>query len=169
MNIINKLAVRNIPNLRNRTILKPRKIRTAGLSASATVFWNVKKTNTKTTFPRKTTMIILRRISLVKKLFPYCLSSIHTAILLRHFFYDSTIVPFDEDILDKLSTEQYVLQLQKVMKKLKPYERKIIYQLFWNRKSQNELAINYGISQQTMNEKVNRILAKMLKMMKIEK
>ena len=85
------------------------------------------------------------------------------------FFYDSTIVPFEEAILEKLSTEQYVLQLQKIMKKLKPYEREIIFQLFWNRKSQNELAINYGISQQTMNEKVNRILVKMLKMIKIEK
>jgi len=55
------------------------------------------------------------------------------------------------------------------MKKLKPYEREIIFQLFWNRKSQNKLAINYGISQQTMNEKVNRILVKMPKMIKIEK
>jgi len=85
------------------------------------------------------------------------------------FFYDSMIVPFDEVILEKISTEKYVLQLKKVMKKLKPYEREIIFQLFWNRKSQNELAINYGISQQTMNEKVNRILVKMPKMIKIEK
>lgn len=55
------------------------------------------------------------------------------------------------------------------MKKLKPYEREIIYQLFWNKKSQNELARDYGISQQTMSEKANRILAKMLKIMKNEK
>lgn len=82
---------------------------------------------------------------------------------------DSTNVPFEELILEKISTEQYISQLKKVMKKLKPYEREIIYQLFCNKKSQNELARDYGISQQTMNEKTNRILAKMLKIMKNEK
>lgn len=82
---------------------------------------------------------------------------------------DSAIVPFEEQILDKISAEQYALQLKKVMENLKPNEREIIYQIFWNKKSQSELARNYGISQQTMNEKVNRILAKMLKIMKSEK
>ena len=120
-------------------------------------------------FSKKNHYDYTQKDKLGKKVVPILLEQYTYSDTAQAFFYDSTIVPFDEDILDKLSTEQYFLQLQKVMKKLKPYERKIIYQLFWNRKSQNELAINYGISQQTMNEKVNRILSKMLKMMKIEK
>jgi len=120
-------------------------------------------------FSKKNHYDYTQKDKLGKKVVPILLEQYTYSDTAQAFFYDSMIVPFDEVILEKISTEKYVLQLKKVMKKLKPYEREIIFQLFWNRKSQNELAINYGISQQTMNEKVNRILVKMLKMIKIEK
>lgn len=104
-----------------------------------------------------------------KKIIPILLEQYTYSDSARAIVSDSTIVPFEEHILEKISIEQYISQLKKVMKKLKPYEREIIYQLFWNKKSQNELARDYGISQQTMNKKANRILAKMLKIMKNEK
>lgn len=72
-------------------------------------------------------------------------------------------------ILEKLSTEHYLLQLQKVMKKLKLYEREIIYQLFWLNKSQKQLAEEYGKGQQNINKITTKILAKMLKMFENEK
>ena len=120
-------------------------------------------------FSKKNHYDYTQKDKLGKKVVPILLEQYTYSDTAQAFFYDSMIVPFDEVILEKISTEKYVLQLKKVMKKLKPYEREIIFQLFWNRKSQNELAINYGISQQTMNEKVNRILVKMPKMIKIEK
>ena len=55
------------------------------------------------------------------------------------------------------------------MKKIKPYEREIIYQLFWQNKSQKQLAEEYGKSQQNINKITIRILAKMLKMFENEK
>lgn len=82
---------------------------------------------------------------------------------------DSTIVPLEDLVLEQISLEHDLEKLRKVIRKLKPYEKKIIYQIFWERKSQNKLSEEYGISQQTMNEKYNRILVKMLKMMKNEK
>ena len=82
---------------------------------------------------------------------------------------DSTVVPLEERVLEQLSLEHDLEKLRRAMEKLKPYEQKIIYQIFWKRKSQSKLAREYGISQQTMNEKCNRILVKMLKIMKNEK
>lgn len=82
---------------------------------------------------------------------------------------DSTVVPLEECILEQLGLEHDLVKLKKVMKKLKPYEQKIIYQIFWKRKSQSKLAREYGISQQTMNEKCNRILVKVLKLFENEK
>ena len=65
--------------------------------------------------------------------------------------------------------EHDLVKLKKVMKKLKPYEREIIYQIFWMNKSQNELAKEYDITRQTMHEKVHRILVKVLKLFENEK
>lgn len=110
-----------------------------------------------------------QRDRLGKKVVPILLEQYTYNDTAQAIFYDSTIVPFEECILEKLSTEQYVSQLQKAMKKLKPYEQEIIQQIFWDGKSQNELADTYGITQQTMNEKANRILCKLLKLIKIEK
>lgn len=104
-----------------------------------------------------------------KKVVPILLEQYTYRDTAQAFFYDSTIVPFEEVILEKLSTEQYVLQLRKVMKKLKPYEREIICQLFWLNKSQKQLAEEYGKSQQNINKITIRILAKMLKMFENEK
>ena len=81
-------------------------------------------------FSKKNHYDYTQKDKLGKKVVPILLEQYTYSDTAQAFFYDSTIVPFDEDILDKLSTEQYFLQLQKVMKKLKPYERKIIYQLF---------------------------------------
>ncbi len=106
---------------------------------------------------------------MVKKVVPILLEQYTYSDTAQAFFYDSTIVPFDEVILEKLGTEQYVLQLKKVMKNLKPYEREIIFQLFWLNKSQKQLAEEYGKSQQNINKITIRILAKMLKMFENEK
>ena len=82
---------------------------------------------------------------------------------------DSTAVPLEERILEQLSLEHDTVKLKKVMKKLKPYERKIIYQLFGMNKSQNDLSKEYDITRQTMHEKVHRILVKVLKLYENEK
>lgn len=82
---------------------------------------------------------------------------------------DSTAVPLEERILEQLSLEHDTAKLKKVMKKLKPYERKIIYQLFGMNKSQNDLSKEYDITRQTMHEKVHRILVKVLKLYENEK
>lgn len=82
---------------------------------------------------------------------------------------DSTVVPLEERILEQLDLEHDLVKLKKVMKKLKPYEREIIYQLFWMNKSQNDLAKKYSVTRQTMHEKVHRILVKALKLFENEK
>ena len=82
---------------------------------------------------------------------------------------DSTVVPLEERILEQLGLEHDLVKLKKVMKKLKPYEREIIYQLFWMNKSQNDLAMKYSVTRQTMHEKVHRILVKVLKLFENEK
>ncbi len=82
---------------------------------------------------------------------------------------DSTVVPLEERILAQLSLEHDLIKLKKVMKKLKPYEREIIYQLFWMNKSQKALGVEYGKSQQNMKKITKRILAKMLKLIENEK
>lgn len=75
---------------------------------------------------------------------------------------DSTVVPLEERILEQLDLEHDLV-------KLKPYEREIIYQLFWMNKSQNDLAKKYSVTRQTMHEKVHRILVKALKLFENEK
>ena len=82
---------------------------------------------------------------------------------------DSTVVPLEERILERLGLEHDLVKLKKVMKKLKPYEREIIYQLFWMNKSQKALGVEYGKSQQNMKKITKRILAKMLKLIENEK
>ena len=82
---------------------------------------------------------------------------------------DSTVVPLEERILEQIDLEHDLVKLKKVMKKLKPYEREIIYQLFWMNKSQNDLAKKYSVTRQTMHEKVHRILVKALKLFENEK
>ena len=82
---------------------------------------------------------------------------------------DSTVVPLEERILEQLGLEHDLIKLKNVMKKLKPYEREIIYQLFWMNKSQKALGVEHGKSQQNINKITKRILAKMLKMIENEK
>jgi hypothetical protein len=82
---------------------------------------------------------------------------------------DSTAVPFEEQISEQLSLEQDLGKLKKIMQKLKPYEREIIFQIFWLNESQKSLGDKYGKSQQNMNKITKRILAKMLKLIKNEK
>jgi hypothetical protein len=82
---------------------------------------------------------------------------------------DSTVVPLEERILEQLGLEHDLVKLKKVMKKLKPYEYEIIYQLFWMNKSQKALGVECGKSQQNMNKIAKRILAKMLKLIENEK
>ena len=120
-------------------------------------------------FSKKNHYDYTQKDKLDKKVVPILLEQYTYSDTAQAFFYDSTIVPFDEVILEKLSTEQYILQLRKVMKKLKPYEREIIYQLFWQNKSQKQLAEEYGKSQQNINKITTRVLAKMLKMFENEK
>ena len=56
---------------------------------------------------------------------------------------DSTVISLEERVLEQLSLEHDTAKLKKVMKKLKPYEREIIYQLFWMNKSQKALGDEY--------------------------
>lgn len=76
---------------------------------------------------------------------------------------------FEEEILEKILAEETLERLHIALKKLKPSERNIIHKLFWENKNQTQLADEYGITQQTMHEKITRILAKLLKFMKNEK
>lgn len=82
---------------------------------------------------------------------------------------DSTAVLFEDIVLEKLSLEHDLAKLKKVINKLKPHERKIIYQLFWLNKSQKTLASEWGKSQQNINKITKRILCKMLKLIENEK
>ena len=55
--------------------------------------------------------------------------------------------------------------LYKALAQLDEDERRIILELFWNKKTQIALAKIDGISRQTLNEKQKGILVKMLKIM----
>ena len=44
---------------------------------------------------------------------------------------DSTVVPLEERVLEQLSLEHDLEKLRRAMEKLKPYEQKIIYQIFY--------------------------------------
>ncbi len=63
---------------------------------------------------------------------------------------------------------QYEL-LYAALAQLDEDERRIILELFWNKRTQTALAKINGISKQTLNEKQRRILEKMLKLMKNKK
>lgn len=63
---------------------------------------------------------------------------------------------------------QYEL-LYKALAQLDEDERRIILELFWNKKTQIALAKIDGISRQTLNEKQKRILVKMLKLIENKK
>ncbi|MBQ3566312.1 MAG: sigma-70 family RNA polymerase sigma factor [Oscillospiraceae bacterium] len=76
---------------------------------------------------------------------------------------------FEEEILEKIMAKEMLERLHTALKKLKPCERNIIHKLFWENKNQTQLADEYGITQQTMHEKITRVLAKLLKFIKNEK
>ena len=82
-------------------------------------------------------------------------------------FKDNTAV--EDIVLERLSLEHDLAKLKKAMKKLKPYEREIIYQLFWLNKNQKALADECGKSQQSISKIAKRILCKMLKLIENEK
>ena len=82
---------------------------------------------------------------------------------------DSTVVPLEDRVLEQISLEHDLEKLRKVIRKLKPFERKIIYQIFWVNKNQNDLAREYDVTRQTINRKTHRILVKLLNFFKNEK
>lgn len=82
---------------------------------------------------------------------------------------DGTEIPIEEKIAEKLDLENDIQRLKHSMEHLTTYEREILFQIYWNGQSQKQLAKIYGITQQTMNEKVIRILCKLLKFMEFEK
>ncbi len=77
---------------------------------------------------------------------------------------DTTVNVEDESI----KKYQYEM-LYAALAQLDEDERRIIIELFWNKKTQIALAKIDGISRQTLNEKQRRILAKMLKFMENKK
>ena len=82
---------------------------------------------------------------------------------------DVTIPTTEQFVEEHLHSEWEIKALHAAMEKLKPYERELIHKIYWDNVSQSALAKKSGITQQTMNEKVNRILCKLLKLMKSEK
>ena len=82
---------------------------------------------------------------------------------------DTTVPTTEQFVEERLHSEWEIKALHTALGKLKPYEKDLIHEIYWNNISQNALAKKYGISQQTMNEKVNRILCKLLKLMNSEK
>lgn len=105
-----------------------------------------------------------------KKVIPLSLEQCtYGGISEKNVLRDSTVVPLEERILEQISLERDLAALRKVLKKLKSQEQEIIYQLFWMNKSQNDLAMEYSVTRQTMHEKTHRILVKVLKLFENEK
>ncbi len=85
----------------------------------------------------------------------------------RHI--DNMVIPIEEAVIEKISAEEMNYKLCTALESLSSYEKDIIKKLFLESKSQTQLAKEYGVKQQTMHEKLNRILLKLLKIIKSEK
>ena len=105
-----------------------------------------------------------------RRIKPKSYDELDEAGCLESMMIPDTTVPTTEQLVEeRLYSEWEIKALHAALEKLKPHERKLIHEIYWDNISQNALAKKYGISQQTMNEKVNRILSKLLKMINSKK
>lgn len=72
-------------------------------------------------------------------------------------------VNLEEDLMDKFEREE----LHKAIQKLTKEEQKLIFQHYFDNRSETELSTEYGISQQAISKKIGKIREKIKKILKI--
>ncbi len=78
---------------------------------------------------------------------------------------DYLIVCVQPDIVDKLIHQEQLKALWSALQSLPEDERSLIYELFFNEKSERMLASKLGVPRMTLSDKKNRILRKLKKFM----
>lgn len=73
-------------------------------------------------------------------------------------------IPICQDFVDGLVRLEQERRLRAALQSLTLEERLLIYELFWNEKSERELSAMIAVPQKTINDRKRRILAKLYQM-----
>lgn len=84
-------------------------------------------------------------------------------------FQNEDEVMVDDKIIESMDTAFRHGELRKAMEQLNESERNLITQLFFEKKNQSELAREYGVARQTINEKYHSVKKKLFILMKGKK